>query len=132
MPAFFHAETRGQKMEQRGKRTMTMLEILEKKKLGKPLSRASDAVLRYDKDAPLVASERQTGCVVCVRNEKNEDETFRVAPRKIDANAKYRWENLDSGESTTLSGSALAAGVDVKLPKRSGAVWKYTRLADQK
>lgn len=95
---------------------------------GSPLSLARDAVARCSKDATDVGSPRQTGCVLCIRNEKSEDETFRVRPRRIDVDANYRWENLETNESRIVSGAELAAGIDVKLPKRSGAAWKYSRL----
>ncbi len=96
---------------------------------GSPISKSKDAVARFAKDAPLTTSKRQSGCVFCVRNEKNDEESFVVKPRQIDPTGVYRWENLETRESTTISGATLATeGVEVFLPKRSAVSFKYSRI----
>ena len=44
--------------------------------------------------------------------------------------AKYVIENPVSGEIKTVTGASLASGFNVKLPKRSGAIWFYKKVVD--
>ena len=94
---------------------------------GARVSYAKDSVRRYVNGSSTERCDRQVGCVLCVRNEKSDEDSVVVHPRQIDLNATYRWENLDSGESTTIEGKKMATeGISVAIPPRSGVVFKYS------
>lgn len=95
---------------------------------GDPVSDAETAAERYLFPSRAASSGRQVGCVLCVRNAENEEDTHRVAPHGIDPLGEYEWTNLETGESSRVSGEVLSQGIEVRLPKRSGAVWRYERV----
>lgn len=94
---------------------------------GRAISYAKDSVKRYAKDYVLTPCERQTGCVLCVRNDESEEEWIVVHPKKICSDLVYRWENLETHEAIEISGASLNKdGVKVELPKHGGAAFKYS------
>ncbi len=96
---------------------------------GHVVSYAKDSVRRYIENVPVPSGKRQVGCVIFVRNEKNDEEKITVKLQKIDPDGTYLWENLENGEVITLKGSEMIEkGMNAVLPPKSGATFKYTRV----
>ena len=54
------------------------------------------------------------------------EQTLVVHPQAMRADAVYRFENPETGESTELAGRAVERdGFTLSLPRRQGAVWFY-------
>ncbi len=94
---------------------------------GFPVSYASDTVERYVTNISCKTDGRQIGCIFCVRNELNEEETLKIRVKKLDPNSNYEVENLDTHDKFVVSGKELSDGFPVSLPKRSGTVLKYQK-----
>ncbi len=96
---------------------------------GHAVSHAKDAVKRYSKDATVEPCERQTGCVLCVRNDENDEDFVIVRPKKICSSMLYRWEDLDTYKVQEIAGDVLLRdGIKVELPKHGGCVLKYSAV----
>ena len=68
------------------------------------VSYAKDSVRRYIENTPIASGKRQVGCVIFVRNEKNDEERITVKLQKIDPDG-----------TETISGTVTAGGRTVLL-----------------
>ena len=74
-------------------------------------------------------SERDEGVFQVLRNNQSKDETLKVKPAEIHAEATYLFENPEAGESYERSGSeVLRDGITFSQPVRSGAIWFYRKV----
>jgi alpha-galactosidase len=92
-----------------------------------PLSRcraSSDDWYAMQFDDP----ERGEGFVQAIRNTTAEEGTFMVRP-VVDAGARYELEDMESGSTLRLDGAQLQEGLTFALPKATGRIWFYRRLA---
>jgi hypothetical protein len=54
---------------------------------------------------------------------------FTAYPQGLDAQARYRLENGESGETKEVAGKELIQqGITLELPARSGVIWFYQRI----
>lgn len=72
--------------------------------------------------------ERGEGLLQVVRNSQCADESF-IARLRVDAGWVYRFVNPETGDEFERDGAALGEGLDIRIPRRSGAVWFYTKRA---
>jgi len=69
------------------------------------------------------------GFVQGIRLPDAPQESFTAHLHGIDAQARYRLERGDNGESKEVTGQTLIdQGIQLQGPKRSGVVWFYQRL----
>jgi len=69
------------------------------------------------------------GFVMCFRREQSPDASLRVALHGLDEDARYDITNADTGEKQELTGSALAAGLDIAIANQPGsALLRYQKV----
>lgn len=71
--------------------------------------------------------DRGDGFVQVVRNTKAPEDEFILKP-VLEKGAKYCFENGETGEKFTLSSKKAMEGISVKIPKRSGIIYFYTKI----
>ena len=72
--------------------------------------------------------EEGRGLVQAIRLPAAPEETLAVFPQGLVPDAVYSFENPETGETRTLTGTALQQnGFAFALPKRAGAIWFYQR-----
>jgi alpha-galactosidase len=90
-----------------------------------PFSRADDrwVVRQFDNPA------RGDGFILAIRLPNASEARVVAHPQAVDAHARYRFENDETGEKKEIAGAALIQeGIALELPARSGAIWFYQRL----
>lgn len=71
-----------------------------------------------------------TGIIMAFRRPESTDSTLTVHLQGLDMNRQYEIENVDTGLKTTLSGRALADGLQLKLSRpRSSLLMRYKEVA---
>ena len=70
--------------------------------------------------------DKNDGFIQVLRNTKAEEDTFILKPF-VEKDAKYSFENGETGERFNVSGAELANGLAIKIPKRSGVILFYTK-----
>ena len=74
--------------------------------------------------------ETGTGLVQAIRLPAAPDETLTIYPRGVQPEARYEFEEAETGELRDLAGEALIEdGFTFALPPRAGSVWFYRRAA---
>jgi hypothetical protein len=67
------------------------------------------------------------GLIQGIRLPASQEETLTTHPQGVHADAMYSFENIETGETKSVSGSDLLRdGFTFELPPRSGAVWFYS------
>lgn len=66
------------------------------------------------------------GFIHAIRNIHAEEESLLIVPPCVHAGRIYSLENAESGERFELTAEEFAKGIEVSVPKRSGAVYFYT------
>ena len=69
---------------------------------------------------------RNEGFIQVLRNIHVKEDSITVYPF-VDEKAIYHFENRETGETMTISGSELKNGFTVSIPKRSVVIWFYKR-----
>jgi alpha-galactosidase len=89
-----------------------------------PFHRSPREWVAWQFDCP----ETGRGLVQGIRLPEAPQETITIQPRGIDPDAKYCFENPESGETREIPGKDLInAGFTLALPPRSGAIWFYRK-----
>jgi hypothetical protein len=70
--------------------------------------------------------EKKQGFFQVLRNVACKEVSFTVMPF-ADESETYEFENMETGETFSLSGKDFAKGYTVSIPKRSGQIWFYKR-----
>ena len=87
-----------------------------------PFGRTADQWVAWQFDSP----ERKEGFVQAIRLAECAEEEFTAHLEGMEKDKDYLFENLETGEKKAVGGGELVKeGFKVRLPKRSGAVWKY-------
>ncbi|GMV37671.1 MAG: hypothetical protein AMXMBFR61_21790 [Fimbriimonadales bacterium] len=69
------------------------------------------------------------GAIQAIRLPKSADESFVVRPKGVDAEARYVFENGNTGETVETEGQKLQSeGFTITLPQRSAVLWFYRKL----
>jgi alpha-galactosidase len=90
-----------------------------------PYHRSADQWVAWQFDRP----EEGRGFIQGIRLPAAVPETLTVCPRGLQAEAVYRFENPETGETRELTGAALQEqGFAITLPKRAGAIWMYQQI----
>ena len=69
--------------------------------------------------------EKGDGFVQIIRNVLVEEDTYILKMKAVNRDAKYHFENMESGEVMNFSGECLLKGIPLKLNPRSGQIWFY-------
>jgi alpha-galactosidase len=69
---------------------------------------------------------RNEGFIQVLRNIHVKEDSITVYPF-VDEKAIYHFENRETGETMTISGSELKNGFTVSIPKRSAVIWFYKK-----
>jgi alpha-galactosidase len=87
-----------------------------------PYHRSADQWVARQFDRP----EEGRGFIQAIRLPAAAPDTLTVYPQGLQAEAVYRFENPETGETRELTGAALQQqGFAITLPKRAGAIWMY-------
>jgi alpha-galactosidase len=90
-----------------------------------PPRRSADQWVAWQFDRP----ETGTGFVQAFRLQECPQEVFKVAPQGFAAEARYRFQNPETGETFDVDGKAVMEdGLELKLPPRSAVIWLYQEL----
>lgn len=65
------------------------------------------------------------GFVQIIRNVLVEEDMYILKMKAVNCDAKYHFENMESGEVMSFSGECLLKGIPIKLNPRSGQIWFY-------
>lgn len=65
------------------------------------------------------------GFVQVIRNTLVENDEYTVYLKAVRTEATYHFENLETGDTMTLTGEDVARGIPLTFAPRSGAVWFY-------
>jgi len=90
-----------------------------------PLGRTPEQWVARQFDCP----EKGQGFIQAIRLPAALQETLVVRPQALDAEAVYRFENMETGENMDLAGvDWIRDGFNFALPSRSGAIWFYQQI----
>jgi alpha-galactosidase len=90
-----------------------------------PFSHSQDAWVVRQFDHP----ESGRGLILAIRLPDATQPCFTAYPQGLDAQARYRLENGESGETKEVAGKELIQqGITLELPARSGVIWFYQRI----
>jgi alpha-galactosidase len=90
-----------------------------------PYHRSADQWVARQFDRP----EEGRGFIQGIRLPAAPLETLTVCPQGLQAEAVYRFENPETGETRELTGAALQQqGFAITLPQRAGAIWLYQQV----
>jgi hypothetical protein len=89
-----------------------------------PFHRSAQEWVAWQFDSP----QRDCGLVQGIRLPACAKERFTIHPEGIRPDARYQFENGETGETRDISGEDLIHnGFTFMLPARSGAIWFYQR-----
>ena len=89
-----------------------------------PFTRSAKEWVARQFDCP----EAGCGLVQGIRLPASPEETITIRPKGIRPDARYFFENAETGETRDISGEELIhTGFTFTLPARSGAIWFYRR-----
>lgn len=69
--------------------------------------------------------EQKDGFVQVIRNTLVEQDTYFLKMKAVRRDARYSFENMETGEFLFFTGEQLIAGIPLKLERRTGQVWFY-------
>ncbi len=69
--------------------------------------------------------EKGDGFVQVIRNTLVKEDMYVLRMKAIKRDARYRFENMESGEVMCFTGEKLTEGITLELEPRSGQVWFY-------